>query len=310
MNSITEQTELDQRKVGLYHKFNVERTDGSSALGGKHYGDDYFVLNLTTDKHALPALKAYAKSCADDFPALASDLRAMLRARLPSEFVTVPETTLPGGLVVPAFMASRYLCTVVDGVATVSATETPTVEINYHDTNTACEAAGFKLIRETQALALAWNIYNVDANWSGGKVGEGTLAQGLHADTVDGPQCNDFEPEMEGNQDECRAFLLSNGEIIYDAAGHLFTWVFDDVQGDERGIVKIDITADSISLTTCPHASMEKGTGWRPNDPASWSGRALVRGGYWGSGDISGVFALGGGWPDGGRGGVSFRCTK
>lgn len=44
---------------GLYGKFNVTRKDGSSAPGGKHCGCDYFVLDLTHDPHAFPALVAY-----------------------------------------------------------------------------------------------------------------------------------------------------------------------------------------------------------------------------------------------------------
>lgn len=66
---------------GLYRKFNVTRTDGSSEPGRKHHGCEYFVLDLTHDKHAGPALAAYARSCEPEFPALASDL--MARVALP-----------------------------------------------------------------------------------------------------------------------------------------------------------------------------------------------------------------------------------
>jgi hypothetical protein len=60
---------------GLYSKFKIERTDGSSAPGGKHERCVYFVLDLEHDKHARAALKAYARSCAKEFPLLAADLR-------------------------------------------------------------------------------------------------------------------------------------------------------------------------------------------------------------------------------------------
>jgi hypothetical protein len=59
---------------GLYQKFTVVRTDGSSAPGGKHEGCEYFVLDLTHDKHALPALRAYIQSCRAEYPLLAEDL--------------------------------------------------------------------------------------------------------------------------------------------------------------------------------------------------------------------------------------------
>jgi hypothetical protein len=41
---------------GLYDKFNVSRTDGKSAPGEKHAGCRHFVLDLTHDPHARPAL--------------------------------------------------------------------------------------------------------------------------------------------------------------------------------------------------------------------------------------------------------------
>lgn len=61
---------------GLFQKFYVERTDGTSAAGRKHDGCDYFVLDLTHDPFALPALAAYAKACRSKYPALAKDLDA------------------------------------------------------------------------------------------------------------------------------------------------------------------------------------------------------------------------------------------
>lgn len=63
------------KEIGLYEKYRVERCDGSSEEGGKHEDCRYFVLDLTHDPHAAPALRAYAKSCATDYPMLAFDLR-------------------------------------------------------------------------------------------------------------------------------------------------------------------------------------------------------------------------------------------
>jgi hypothetical protein len=69
------------RNRGLYSRFNVTRTDGSSAPGGKHCGCVYFVLDLTHDKHAAAALRAYVESCAAEYPLLAADLLAGIKAR-------------------------------------------------------------------------------------------------------------------------------------------------------------------------------------------------------------------------------------
>ena len=63
---------------GLYDKFRVERRDGESEPGRKHDGCRYFVLDLTHDPHAQPAVRAYVESCRDEFPLLAADLAAVL----------------------------------------------------------------------------------------------------------------------------------------------------------------------------------------------------------------------------------------
>ncbi len=79
---------MDRRTTGIYHKFNVERTDGTDQPGGKHHGCRYFVLDLDHDKCAKPAMAAYAEACESEYPALAADLRIeagetlTLRARL------------------------------------------------------------------------------------------------------------------------------------------------------------------------------------------------------------------------------------
>jgi|GEM_PF-3065583 len=63
---------------GLYQKFNVSRTDGTDAPAGKHHGCDYFVLDLTHDPFAIPAIAAYAAACEAKHPELAADLRNKL----------------------------------------------------------------------------------------------------------------------------------------------------------------------------------------------------------------------------------------
>lgn len=65
---------------GIYRKYEVKRTDGSSGPGGYHEHCAYFVLDLEHDPYAIPALKAYAKACKKKLPELARDLRFMLRS--------------------------------------------------------------------------------------------------------------------------------------------------------------------------------------------------------------------------------------
>lgn len=310
MNAVTEAVPLDQTKIGIYNKFHVSRTDGSSEPGGKHHGDEYFVLNLTTDKHALSAIASYADSCAQEFPLLATDLRAKLNtaALEGSIFVVVPEVTLPNGVVVPSFKVGKYLSSRSAGeILQVTAEGAPWVEIDYADSIEACKAAGGTLITELQYLAIAHDIANQPSNWTGGKVGDSELYRGLHTGDVDEAQPGTFESS---NLNERRWHVLSNGETVFDFSGNAYSWVFDDVQGDESGIVAKPFAKDSPSITTAPFPSMEKGVGWIPKAGSDRSGLALVRGGCWNSDGRAGVFVLYSDWPDGEDGYVGFRCTK
>lgn len=62
-------------KQGLFLKFEVRRTDGSSQPGGKHEGCEYFVLDVDHDPLARVALQAYADACDATHPQLSQDLR-------------------------------------------------------------------------------------------------------------------------------------------------------------------------------------------------------------------------------------------
>ena len=69
---------MGDRTRGLYEKFRIERNDGKSAPGEKHERCEYFVLDVTHDPHALPALAAYAASCRTEYPLLAADIDRMI----------------------------------------------------------------------------------------------------------------------------------------------------------------------------------------------------------------------------------------
>jgi hypothetical protein len=72
---------MDKRKMGLYEKFIVRRTDGRDAPGCKHERCRYFVLDITHDPFAIPALYAYCLACLGKYPQLADDIEAILNAR-------------------------------------------------------------------------------------------------------------------------------------------------------------------------------------------------------------------------------------
>lgn len=237
-------------------------------------------------------------------PALLHDLRLTTAA---DHFVTVPETLLPTGQVVPAFQVAQYACSSQDGALVVSASGKPVVNISYREAKKQCAAAGLKMITELQYLAIAVNIASVAVNWTGGEVGNGALYQGIHKGNVNGPQGGSYESP---DTSERRWHELSNGARVYDFAGNVFTWVHDDVQGDAEGLVKESIAKDSPSLSCSPAKSKQKGVGYIPDGPLHWSGIALVRGGYWFSVGYAGVFSLDHGGPDYAGGYVGVRCTK
>lgn len=66
---------------GLYRKYKVTRTDGSTRKGRKHAECAFFVLDLACDPFARPAMEAYLKACRKTHPSLAADLESMLAAR-------------------------------------------------------------------------------------------------------------------------------------------------------------------------------------------------------------------------------------
>ncbi len=68
---------MGDKTRGIYEKFRMERTDGKSEPGEKHACCFYFVLDIDHDRHAIPALKAYAESCKEEFPLLAADVVAL-----------------------------------------------------------------------------------------------------------------------------------------------------------------------------------------------------------------------------------------
>ncbi len=67
-------TRATDKERGLYRKYIIERVDGSSAPGRKHHDCDCFVLDLTHDPFAIPAIKAYIEACRAEYPLLAADL--------------------------------------------------------------------------------------------------------------------------------------------------------------------------------------------------------------------------------------------
>ncbi|MFZ6767809.1 hypothetical protein ACO0LM_12065 [Undibacterium sp. Di26W] len=112
---------------GLFGKFTVLRNDGKDARGEKHHDCEYFVLDVSHDPHAKPALAEYAKACRQTHPSLSADL--IRRYDLPVVTQTVEDLAANW----PAHSA-QLLCPIVE----------PQREITLHLTR-----------RELQLLAIA-----------------------------------------------------------------------------------------------------------------------------------------------------------
>jgi len=227
-------------------------------------------------------------------------------------FIRVPRRVIPlkhgQELIVDEFyVAERKACQGTDGKIAHDVALKPWVNITLAEMKKAAADFGYKLLTGKQHLSLALDIAGQDINWTGGKVGEGNIYQGLHRGTVNGAVDGNFESSK---SDERRWHQLSTGERIYDFAGHVFEALIDDLYGDANGLLtKESFSANSPYLTVPPYGVQEKGTGYRPSAGCDWSGNALIRGGLWCSVDYAGVFLLYYWYPDDRCDGVGFRCT-
>ncbi len=70
---------MNDKKFGIYEKFRVSRTDGSSGSGKKHEFCSYFVLDYKHDPYVIPALKAYSKACKKEYPELSDDINNVIK---------------------------------------------------------------------------------------------------------------------------------------------------------------------------------------------------------------------------------------
>ncbi len=79
---------------GLYDKFIVTRTDGTSEPEKKHDGCRYFVLDVTHDPFADAALQAYARACRREYPLLSEDITTLRMKRMQAAPPDPPKETL------------------------------------------------------------------------------------------------------------------------------------------------------------------------------------------------------------------------
>lgn len=81
-------------------------------------------------------------------------------------FIPVPETVLPCGMVVPAFEVGKFLCTPdqLTSGADITPDRPPMTMISFHAALEACFIRGWRMITETQWLAIAWDVCRQNEN--------------------------------------------------------------------------------------------------------------------------------------------------
>lgn len=233
-------------------------------------------------------------------------------AACPPDWVAVPSMVIPADysnrtITVPAFCVMKYAASQSGSAAVSSVDGMPWTNITWYAAQSACAADGGHILRESEWMAIAHNLTNVGANWSGGFVDSGDIKGGLqnNADATPHPASGMFA--------DGRIRTLSTGEAIWDIGGNIWHWTYHDLVGGSSGIWG----AMPFSQRTAPFDSGSRGMGWYPSLADDyqdgftlWSGFAPVRGGRANSFNDAGPFNLSGANPSYSHVSWGFRCAK
>jgi len=203
------------------------------------------------------------------------------------------------------FCVAKYEMKDVGGVATSQASGTPWVYISRNQARTQCENLGprYSLITNAQWQTIARNIEQVAENWQTGVVGDETLNKGnnngskaLEASDNDDDACFGMGLNCSSGWNvKRRTHVLSNGEVIWDFAGNVREWVYDDYVNLqlESDISEAWNDFSSLSETNRRILGPSEG-GW---DYAKGIGKifggkggAIARGGHWGDKERAGLY--------------------
>lgn len=111
---------------------------------------------------------------------------------------------------------------------------TPWTQISQTDAKLECASLGenYHLITNSEWMTIAHNIENVNSNWSSGIVNSGTLNRG-HSDNNPANVCDSVLENVDTNcstsggsgwNTQKRTHTLSNGEILWDFSGNVWSW--------------------------------------------------------------------------------------
>ena len=181
----------------------------------------------------------------------------------------------------------------------------------------ACKDAGtsFRLISNTQWQTVARNAENIADNWSGGGVGVGSMARG-HTDsspfgtltnTTDDNDGyygtgNSSSQAVDSGWEQRRTQVISNGEVLWDFGGNILQSVSDNLSdlGVNPALGISEYSWTSSFPITGPLSQVNRKL-FAPAGPYSkpqnigimfgGSGGAVSRGGWFGVGNLSGLYA-------------------
>ena len=181
---------------------------------------------------------------------------------------------------------------------------------------------GYRALSNAQWQAVARSAEMVDDNWSGGRVGQGTMPRG-HADGAPGGTITNDEgdPCAGTGQGACedgssgdflqrRVLYLSNGDSVFDFAGNADEYVESSTPPDvlwteySAAVFNDGDEADAYRSRFAPAGAFDSGHGV---GMFYGGGAILARGGNAGDGNRSGAFAaMHNAWSTGANRG--FRC--
>jgi len=249
-----------------------------SYLGGVQGGD-------LTEEEVLLAFKAFG------WPGEGTNSPTPTSGKCHEGYLPVPGN---GELNTKSFCVMKYEAKQVDKKAISQAEKTPWVSISRNQARAECSKVDASLMTNAQWQTIARNIESVGKNWSGAKVGSGSLNRG-HSDGTKALSSSGSEAvTWDKNK---RTHLLSNGELISDLAGNVWEWVNDDnnsKQGSDQYVSQEPWNGAAGKLKWGP-----KGT-YKNKDSGEYGGLgksyldddsgAVLRGGGWNYGTGAGVF--------------------
>lgn len=171
-----------------------------------------------------------------------------------------------------------------------------------------CESLGpkYHLISNSEWMAIARNIESVDANWTGGKVGNGCLFNGNSNDTSCGYNAQS-DPDSGRNRNSRAKHSLSNGAEIYDMAANLFEWTDwnKSLPGYQSGVTTCPFTGNLSEAFELPDLNCGGLSSDQYNSKLGQynsshgmgkiiggSGGGAIRGGVWVFGKNAGIYGI------------------